>query len=560
MKVFNVQQLRHDRRTWLVLALFGAYLLVILATFPNYGVTYDEDWHGQYGRAIIDWYTGGFLKGAAYPWEAIGLDLAYDRGGLFQALAAAAARLSPFGFYETSHLVNALFGFVAAVGAYKLGRFLGGFYVGLLAAALLIVTPRFYGHAFGNPSDIPFAAASVFAVYYLIRLVAALPHPSRSLVVKLGVAIGLALSLRIGGVLLVGYLGLALLVWLAIHFLVRPAGAAPVPGLRRTLLTLGGAFAAIGVVAAAVMVVWWPAIQTNPLTPIRAFLRASTFHYDLPVFFEGRTILNSELPWYYELKWFALVLPEFYFLALAAGLVAAGVWLWRRSRGREGFEAARVFGIGILLFSILFPIAYTALTRPVNYDEVRHFLFVFPLLAVLAALSLVKLLEVTRASWAGRSVLVAALVLALIAVFDMIELHPYQYIYFNRLVAGGVAEAARSYEADYWGSGLKEAVAWVEQNYETPADGTRPKVASCLYSTSTSYFLSEKRFEYVGTFHNGHEIDEGVTPDLFLATSRWDCDKKLAGKLIHTVTRRGVPLVSIIEVSPNAPGGTLAKN
>jgi hypothetical protein len=57
----------------------------------------------------------------------------------------------------------------------------------------------------------------------------------------------------------------------------------------------------------------------------------------------------------------------------------------------------------------------------------------------------------------------------------------------------------------------------------------------------------------VGSFHDGQKIPVGVTPDLFLASTRWNCDKALPGKIIHTVTRQGAALLYIIEVHPDSP-------
>ena len=69
---------------------------------------------------------------------------------------------------------------------------------------------------FNNPKDIPFAVGMVWALYYIVRIVPELPRPRWSLVVKLGLACGLALGVRVGGLLLFGYLGLLLLSFVAV--------------------------------------------------------------------------------------------------------------------------------------------------------------------------------------------------------------------------------------------------------------------------------------------------------------------------------------------------------
>ena len=131
----------------------------------------------------------------------------------------------------------------------------------------------------------------------------------------------------------------------------------------------------------------------------------------------------------------------------------------------------------------------------------------------------------------------------------MAQLHPHQYIFFNRLFGKGIAQAAQNFETDYWGNSYKEGVEWITQNYQSETSGKRLKVASCLYSLSTSYFLPKDRFEYLGTFDDGQHIADDAEPDLFLASTRWNCRQKLRGRILHTITRKGAPLLYIIEVS-----------
>ena len=52
---------------------------------------------------------------------------------------------------------------------------------------------------FNNPKDVPFAVGMVWAMYYLVRIMAELPRPRGRLVVKFGMATGLALGVRVGG-------------------------------------------------------------------------------------------------------------------------------------------------------------------------------------------------------------------------------------------------------------------------------------------------------------------------------------------------------------------------
>src|SRR5438477_7962458 len=194
-------------RAWNALAaglLLGAAILIGL-TFADYGVTWDEDVHNWYGYFALDYYLSLFADQRALHW----LNL-YNYGAAFDMIAAAFNRFSPFGVYETRHLLNGLFGILGLAGCWKLGRVLGGPRAGLIALLFLLLTPNYYGQMFNNPKDIPFAVGGVWATYYMVRILPALPRPPLRLLVKMGLAIGLALGVRVGGLLFLCYLCLLL--------------------------------------------------------------------------------------------------------------------------------------------------------------------------------------------------------------------------------------------------------------------------------------------------------------------------------------------------------------
>jgi hypothetical protein len=118
------------------------------------------------------------------------------------------------------------------------------------------------------------------------------------------------------------------------------------------------------------------------------------------------------------------------------------------------------------------------------YNGIRHFLFVLPPLCVLGGLAGGWLLQ-RLASWSPLAALAgAALILCGFALplHEMIELHPYQYAYFNNLV-GGVRAANSRYMLDYWGLSFKQATDELlavleERGIETP-EGRRWVVAVC---------------------------------------------------------------------------------
>jgi len=440
-------------RRWnaLAAALLAAAGILVLVTFADYGVTWDEDVHNWYGVFALDYYLSLFSDQRALNW----LNL-YNYGAAFDMIAAAFNKFSPLGIYETRHLLNGLVGLVGLAGCWKLGRVLGGSRAGFLALLFLLLTPNYYGQMFNNPKDIPFAVGGVWATYYMVRILPSLPYPPWRLLLKMGLAIGLALGVRVGGLLFLCYLGLLLglsAAWQGIA--ARRLSLFITTGLTslwRVLLPVAG-------VAFALMLVFWPWAQQDPLGhPLRALAFFSHETFPFKTLFDGRFVPASDLPWTYLPTYILLALPELVLVLLAAAAVLAVVALARRDNwGRR----ETVLGHFLLGLAIVFPVTYAIAIKAVLFDGMRHFIFVLPPIAVAAAVIADRALA-RLSALPYRAPIYAALGLYGIAhIATMVMLHPDQYVYYNGFV-GGVDGAQRKFKLDYWANSYAEAVRGLE--------------------------------------------------------------------------------------------------
>ena len=366
----------------LSLALFALAALLVLLTFRGYGVTWDEDCQNWYGNLVLTYYL--WLAGVAHaPHWALLYQYAdmYNYGAVFDLTAAILNRFSPFGVFETRHLLNGIVGIVGLVGSWKLGRRLGGPRAGFLAALLLLLVPNYYGQMFNNPKDIPFAVGCIWAIYYLVRLIPRLPRPPRRIVVKLGVATGLAMAVRVGGLLLLCYLGLLLClygVWQAI------AARRFSLLIRIGWTSLWRVFAPVALIAYGLMLAFWPWAQSDPIRhPLQALAVFSKEIFWSKVLFDGQLFSANALPWDYLPVFIGLALPELVLALLLAAPIVAGVALMRRGAWR----CERVLPLFLLGFAIVFPVVYAIAVKAVLFNGMRHFIFVLPPIAVAAALA-----------------------------------------------------------------------------------------------------------------------------------------------------------------------------
>ena len=415
----------------LALALFVVATALVVITFTDYGVTWDEDVHLWYGVFVLDYYLSGFTDLHALNWG----DL-YNYGAAFDLAAAALNHLSPFGTYETRHLLNGLVGVLGLVGVWQLGRALAGPRAGFIAALFLLLTPNYYGQMFNNPKDVPFAVGMVWAMNYLVHILPELPRPRPALVAKFGVAAGMALGVRVGGLLLFCYLGLALLLfalWRGAE--ARRLGTVIAEGWSSFWRVFLPAF----VVAYPVMLLFWPWAQQAPFTnPLWTLGYFSHEIFPFRTLFAGRYFPATDLPWAYLPTHIVLALPELILGLLAVAPVAA--FLIARQR-RWRLERARTLQLFILAFAIVFPVAYAVAIKAVLFDGMRHFIFVLPLIAALTAalaeycVAALERLPAPRVSL-RRYAYGALAAYGLWHAGVMVRLHPDEYVYYNGFIGG----------------------------------------------------------------------------------------------------------------------------
>ena len=116
-----------------------------------------------------------------------------------RSLAALAAKILPFGLFETRRFVGAAVGFFGLFVTWRLGRRLGGPLAGLIDLVLLAACPLYFGHMFINAKDGPFAVTSAIALLGIVRAFEEYPRATPATIALCGIGIGLAVGSRVMG-------------------------------------------------------------------------------------------------------------------------------------------------------------------------------------------------------------------------------------------------------------------------------------------------------------------------------------------------------------------------
>jgi len=454
----------------LALAIIGAVAIIAAFTFRDYGLGWDDYVHAEYGGLLLNLYSSGFTDQRALSFVNL-----YAYGGGFDLLSALAAKVLPFDLFETRRLMGAVIGIIGISLTWRLGRRIGGPLAGLVAVALLVTCPLYYGNMYMNAKDSPFAVAMVFLTLSLVRAFEEYPRPSPITCAMVGSAAGLAIGTRVlGGIAVVNGLAALTLIFMieARRDGLREAGA----HVGRFVLCFLPAL----VLGYAVMAMVWPWSVTEPLNPLRAAAYFSHF-FEKPwnELFDGVVVPVPEMPRRYVPTLFLLKEPEIFLLLGVGG--TAGALL---AALRHDIAPTRRAILILLAFAAVFPIALAVLTKPAMYNGIRHFVFVAPAMTVLGGLAGAWLAGRLWRMWRPATAFAAAVLLAglFLPINEMVKLHPYQYTHFN-VISGGIRAADDRYMLDYWGLAFKEAAqdlrAKLTESMETPTDKRRWRVAIC---------------------------------------------------------------------------------
>lgn len=390
--------------------------------------------------------------------------------------------------YEARHVMVALAGAAAILFTGLFVKLFSGYSGGLLAMILMFLSPRFLGHAFNNPMDIPFALGNIFTLYHMVRFLMKLPRISIRSAIWIAVGIGFTNGIRIGGLLLVPYLFLFAGLYLLIHkwpwkffsaawwrFALRGMGTL-------ILISLGGYLLSL---------LTWPyALQDIINHPIQAFKVMSDIQVSIRVLYDGAIHWSDNLPWHYIPKNILNTVPALILL----GWLASG-FTWFKDR-KDGFG----FWYFMLWFTTLFPVLFIIYRESNVYGGWRHMMFIYPSMVALSAMALSSLIRLTP----KNGIRYATIAILAVGLFHplrhIIRNHPNTYIYFNEL-SGGIEKTSGRFETDYYTNSLKPASDYFIESILPELEIDDGKPIRVVSNFAIGYYFREHR-ELVQTFYS----------------------------------------------------------
>ena len=450
---------------WVVFAYFLALVVLGLAVFRDYGVPWDEPRQRLIGgvsvRYVLQHVAPSRPLPASLPDNSLATFDDRDYGVAFEAPAVAMELLLGLtdsrDVYLMRHLLTYLVFLGGVFAVYRMGtRRFDDWRLGLCAATMLVLSPRFFAEAFYNSKDIVFMACFAMATNTMLAFVT---RPGVRTASLHALATAVAIDVRVAAVLLVP-------MTIALRVIETVRHKRPVAGQ----IALAALFLGAGT---ALVVLFFPWLWEEPIGRFSSVVGSmSSFQrFSERVRYMGGSIMPDDLPWHYVPVWVAISTPLLYVFLSLAGTVATLATFARR-HVRLWADDGEMQDMVFLSLACAPPIL-VMITHPVLYDGWRHLYFIYPSLLLLAVRGLVSIWRLTQSVRPARYALVIVAMLHVVIVAAwMIRAHPLQNVYFN-VLAG--SEWRRTYEVDYWGLGNRTAFEYLLSHDRSPTFTVRPE-------------------------------------------------------------------------------------
>jgi hypothetical protein len=436
---------------WTVRIYFAVTLLIGLWVAQDYGISWDEKAMVVLGEEAFEYVFHGHPYPAHVGIRFHGAFLEIVLHGLQELFHITYAR-HLFMFRHAAGFVVFWIGMIALY-AIALRHFRSRSWA-LLAALIYFVSPRQFGHAFINTRDIP---AMVFFTIKMFTLMIFLDRKTTRSAVLHGLASGMVLALRVGGLFVPIYTA----IFMALEILRGYIDDGRVAWKRyvHLMIVYTACFAASTIAL-------WPLLWEKPLYNFLIAMDNMMSKQQAPGgFYFGQQITG--VPWHWVPVHFVTKTPLLYVILF---LVGAAVLL--RAVFREPKSVLR-YQRNVLLFLTWFviPIAIVVIMNATLFDEWRHLYFIYPATILLAVHGLRSLWmrcgRIIRSNLRmlsqGLTIIIPAIWMSGTALW-MVQNHPLQYVYYS--IPSRYVEY--NFELDYWGLSYRQGFEWILENETDP--------------------------------------------------------------------------------------------
>lgn len=441
-------QLEH-RHKLVVIMFFVLFFISSASVLKDYGLSWDEEFQWKDNGEVVYNYVfnderEALLQGnEKYHGPAFELILVFAEKalGLWDTRAV----------YLMRHCLTFLTFFISVIFFYFLCiRCFKSWKLALIGCIFLVLSPRIFADSFYNSKDIVLLSFFIIGMVTLLRF-----HQTPTYINAILHAFicAFAIDTRILGIILplttLGFIGID---FIQAFITKRKSGIQYGSVLVFVIFLIG------------LTILFWPVLWEGPVFHFTAALvEMSKYHWKENVLYAGSLMPATALPWHYLPVWIAISTPFSYLL-----LFFVGVFFIMKHLVKQPLD----FIINqqqylLMLICFFLPLMVIILLKSVVYDAWRHVFFVYPAFILIALCGLKFLKDIF---FIKRRLLLSIMVAGII-VFNfliMIQLHPYENVYFNFLAGKDMQVVKNRYELDYYGLSSKQALEYILKNDASP--------------------------------------------------------------------------------------------
>jgi hypothetical protein len=433
-----------NRRKQLVITFFVLFFLLSMIGLKDYGLSWDEEYqwkgNGEISAAYIvhpSEETKQILLTSAekYHGPAFELVLVFFE----KALQLKDTRA----VYLMRHVLTFLTFYIAVVFFYFLGlHYFKNWKLALIGCIFLVLSPRIFADSFYNSKDIIFLSFFIISMYALLKYH---EQPSYKHAVACAFSCAFAIDIRVVGIILPA-ISILFLIIDSLYIFIYKSGK---PVYFKSFLVYITCLMVF-------IIVFWPVLWEGPVYHFaKAIEEMRRFPWSEDVLYLGNYIKATELPWHYLPVWISISTPIPYLILFLIGLLFILRQCWVDPVNfifhKKEVQLLLICSILVLCFIIVF--------KNVVYDGWRHVFFIYPSFVMLSLYGLRAVYYFCRNK---KEVFFVALTLVMgYNLFLLIQLHPYQYVYFNRLAGKDMAAVKERFDLDYFGVSSKQALDYI---------------------------------------------------------------------------------------------------
>ena len=437
---------------------FILFLLIGLAIFDDYGVSWDEKHNRQYGTTVYNYILSGEYQEDNAYWNPTNGTFAKTHGPAFELFLVGIEKT--FNLKDLRkilllrHLVTFLFFYIGVFFFYQLCKYrFNSWKLALLGSLSLILHPRIFAHSFHNSIDIPFLSLFIISLYTLVNYLDRKTVVSASLH---ALACAILVDIRAAGIIIPFFTFIFVAADLFKSRALKTDFRKIIPGLLiyTTLLTL-------------ITVLLWPVLWGDPVKNfIAAFKESANVLWPWWELYFGAKTYGSKVPWHFTPVWMLITTPLIFTSLFFIGLFSLAKSLLKNPRKFYSNNRNDL----IFLMSIILPLGAVAILKSTLFNGWRHFFFIYPGFLMLSLRGLVSLSGFTKKAFKGLAYNIIRRIIILIFVSSLIytahfiiRAHPLQNTYFN-LLTGSMEKAKKNFAVGYWGVEFKEGYKYILNN------------------------------------------------------------------------------------------------